>query len=106
MSGREAGARNDLTIAVRVVPRAGADRVLGLELDAAGRPCLKVAVTAPPAEGAANEAVIALLARRWRVPKNAVSLIAGATARSKRLRVTADAAATARIAEDWPPARG
>ncbi|MBV8169889.1 MAG: DUF167 domain-containing protein [Alphaproteobacteria bacterium] len=73
------------------MPRAGADRIMGFETDARGQRVLKVAVTAPPVDGAANQALIALLAKRLKVPKSSVSLVAGASARIKRLAVAADA---------------
>ncbi|RMH44386.1 MAG: hypothetical protein D6689_02525 [Deltaproteobacteria bacterium] len=48
---------------------------------------LKVAVTAPPVDGAANAAVIAALARALGVPKRNVEIVAGATGRRKTVRV-------------------
>src|SRR5215831_16685592 len=48
---------------------------------------LRVKVTAPPVEGEANEAVIALLARVFQVPKRAVRIIGGASGRRKTVRV-------------------
>ena len=80
----------DRTITVRLMPRAGADRIMGFETDARGQRVLKVAVTAPPVDGAANQALIALLAKRLKIPKSSVSLVAGASARIKRLAVAAD----------------
>ena len=44
-------------------------------------------VTASPVEGAANAAVIALLARTAEVPRSRVTLLRGATARHKRFRI-------------------
>jgi len=72
------------------MPRAGADRIMGFETDARGQRVLKVAVTAPPVDGAANQALIALLAKRLKIPKSSVSLVTGASARIKRLAVAAD----------------
>jgi uncharacterized protein (TIGR00251 family) len=80
----------DRTITVRLMPRARADRIMGFETDARGQRVLKVAVTAPPVDGAANQALIALLAKRLKIPKSSVSLVAGASARIKRLAVAAD----------------
>jgi uncharacterized protein YggU (UPF0235/DUF167 family) len=48
---------------------------------------LVVRVTAPPVEGAANEALVRLLARELGVGRTAVAIEGGATARVKRLRV-------------------
>ena len=65
-------------ISIRVQPRASRDEVSGLHGDA-----LKVRVTAPATEGAANAAVVELLAATFGVSRRAVTLVAGATSRSK-----------------------
>lgn len=54
---------------------------------------LKVAVTAPPVEGRANEACIALLAEVLNVPRSSVTIAAGENSRSKIIRVRALSAA-------------
>ena len=97
-------APGDALITVRLTPRAGADRIVGIEHDAQGRPVLKVAVTAAPSDGAANDALIRLLAKRLAIPKSAVTLVAGASARVKRLALAGDpvqlAARLRALAED------
>jgi uncharacterized protein YggU (UPF0235/DUF167 family) len=87
MTGRTPSAA---TLTVRLTPRAGADRIVGFETDAQGQRVLKVAVTAPPVDGAANTALLALLAKRLGVPKSSLALVAGATARIKRIALPAD----------------
>ena len=67
---------------VYVTPRAGRSEVAGERGGA-----LWVKLAAPPVEGAANDALVALLARRLDVPKCALRLMAGATGRRKRVRV-------------------
>ncbi len=69
-------------IRVRVTPRARRDAIEGVQGDA-----LRVRVTAPPVKGAANEAVIALLAERLHVPKRDVTLVRGANQRTKVVAV-------------------
>jgi len=69
-------------VEVLVVPRASRDRVVGPH---DGR--LKVQVTAPPVEGAANDAVIRLLARTLGVPRRAVRVVKGPSSRRKTLHV-------------------
>ncbi len=49
---------------------------------------LKVKVTAPPVEGAANEACIALLAKKLGLRKNQMAISAGARGRKKTILVT------------------
>ncbi len=50
-------------------------------------PCLKVRVSAPPVEGAANEALASFLAKSLDLPRSAVTLTAGDRARVKRLHL-------------------
>ena len=67
---------------VRVQPRASANAIVGVREGA-----LVVRVTAPPADGRANDAVRKLIARRLRVGVTRVELVRGAAARDKLLRV-------------------
>lgn len=74
---------------LRVSPRASRNAIDGVR---DGR--LVVKVTAPPVDAAANEAVVALLADRLDIPKRRISIVLGATGRSKTVElsgVTADA---------------
>jgi uncharacterized protein (TIGR00251 family) len=48
---------------------------------------LRVAVTAPPVDGAANEAVIALVAESLGLPRRAVEIVRGQSGRRKTLRI-------------------
>lgn len=74
-------------LAVRLTPRGGRDSVDGWSLDGDGRPYLKVRVSSPPVDGAANAALLAFLAKTLKVPRSAVRLAAGDTARVKRLEI-------------------
>ncbi len=85
MAGRAAVPPHRLT--VRVTPKGGRDAVDGWTRDEAGRPVLKLRVSAAAAEGAANAAVVALVARSLKVAKSAVRIAAGETARVKRLEI-------------------
>ena len=49
---------------------------------------IKVRLTAPPVEGAANEALIRFLAATLNVPRSAVELVSGRTGRTKLVAVT------------------
>ena len=77
----------DLLLAVRLTPRAGRARIGGLFTDSHGSRWLQAAVTAPPDKGKANAALVALLAKRLRVPASTIILEAGDTNRLKRLRI-------------------
>lgn len=48
---------------------------------------LKARLTAPPVEGAANEALVALLAERLHIPKRAIHIVRGATSRLKTVEI-------------------
>ncbi|MDQ3943970.1 MAG: DUF167 family protein [Actinomycetota bacterium] len=67
---------------VHVQPGAGRSAVVGRHGDA-----LKVRVAAPPVEGRANEATLALLAEALGVAASDVELTSGPTSRSKRFRL-------------------
>jgi uncharacterized protein (TIGR00251 family) len=67
---------------VHVQPRASRSEIVGVHGAA-----LKVRLQAPPVEGAANEALVSLLAERLGVPRRAVRVIAGATSRTKTVEV-------------------
>lgn len=88
-----------VVIAVRVTPRSSRDAIEGV--DEAGE--LRVRVTAPPADGAANAAVVKLLAKTLGVPKGAVTVVSGATSRHKRLRI--DGVALTQLRQRWPSVR-
>lgn len=79
-------------LTVRVTPNAGADRIEGAERRADGSEALRVRVSAVPDKGKANESLAALLAKRVGVPKSAVTIASGETARLKTLLIRGDAA--------------
>lgn len=72
-------------------------------LDDAGRAVLKLRVSAAAADGAANAAVVALLAKALQLPKSAIRLAGGAAARVKRIEIDAEDADVARAFGN-PPA--
>ncbi len=77
-------------LTVRLTPKGGRDSIDGIELLADGRSVLKVRVRAAPSEGAANDALLRLIAKAAGVPPRDVTLAAGATARVKRLAIAGD----------------
>jgi len=89
-----------IELAVRLTPKGGRDQIDGPVEGGDGHRYLAVRVASAPVEGAANASLIGFLAKRWRLPKSAISLVSGQTARLKRLRVTCDDTALARLLPD------
>lgn len=73
---------NGVTLAIKVVPGASRDRVMGLLGDA-----LKVAVSKPPSGGEANRGVVRVLAAFFGVPERAVSITSGHTNPRKQVLI-------------------
>ena len=69
-------------VAVRVTPKAARDRI---EMGEGG--VVRVYVTAIPDKGAANAAVLKLLAKAMGVPKSRLEILRGATSRDKVVRI-------------------
>jgi uncharacterized protein len=88
----------DVRFAVRLTPRGGADHV-----DGVADGMLRVRVAAPPVEGAANQALLRLIAHELDVPRRDVRLIAGAGGRTKLVAV--DGVTPERVMERWPGLR-
>ncbi|MGE5146753.1 MAG: DUF167 domain-containing protein [Candidatus Eiseniibacteriota bacterium] len=88
-------------VAVRLTPRARRNKVDGLADETGGGVALKVAVTAVPEDGKANAALIALLAKEWRVAKSSISVVRGATDRHKTLLVAGAPQALLAELETW-----
>jgi len=76
-------ANGGVTFSVRVVPRSSRNQIVGVE---GGE--LKIKLTAPPVEGAANSALIEFVAKWLSVRRSAVSIVSGDKARSKLVRVS------------------
>lgn len=79
-----------MLLRLRVTPNAGRDVIEGFEALADGTTVLRIRVSAVPEKGKANAAVIALLAKALRLPKSAISLVSGDTARLKTVRIDGD----------------
>jgi uncharacterized protein (TIGR00251 family) len=73
---------------IHLQPRAARNRLVGLQGET-----VKVAVTAPPVDGAANAALVSFLAALLQVPRSSVTLLTGATSREKRVQVKTTAPA-------------
>lgn len=77
-------------IVVHVVPRAKVTEVAGRHGDA-----IRIRLAAPPVDGAANEELVRFLAERLGVPRSAVTIVRGTTARRKTVSVRGVTAAAA-----------
>ena len=71
-------AANGVSLTLTIAPRSGRDEIVGLAGDA-----IKIRLKAPPIEGRANEALLDFLAKRLALPRSALAITAGATARRK-----------------------
>ncbi|OPY57203.1 MAG: hypothetical protein A4E55_01807 [Pelotomaculum sp. PtaU1.Bin035] len=80
--------RDAVIFKVRVQPRAAVNQVAGLFEDA-----VRIRLTAPPVDGAANEACRAFLAGLLSVPRSRVEIVSGHTGRNKMVRITGVGAA-------------
>jgi uncharacterized protein len=90
-----------VTFAVKVQPRARKNAVTGKVGEA-----LKLALTAPPLEGRANQALIQFLADFFEIPSASVTIASGAKSKLKRVRVSGVSTAAVqqrlnKILENW-----
>jgi uncharacterized protein len=69
-------------VSILVTPKSSANKIAAVE-----GPELRIYVTAPPADGAANAAVVKLLSQYFRVPKTRIEVISGHSSRHKRLLI-------------------
>jgi uncharacterized protein len=71
-----------VVITIFVQPRASKNRIAGLHGDA-----IKVKLTAPPVDNAANKMCVEYLAKCLNIPKSSLEIISGQTSRTKQIRV-------------------
>jgi uncharacterized protein (TIGR00251 family) len=72
-----------VTLTVRIQPRASKNEVVRLENGG-----LKIRLTAPPVDGAANEALVKFLADQFSVTRSQVEIVSGHTGRDKIVRIS------------------
>jgi uncharacterized protein len=73
-----------IVLNLHIQPRASKSEVCGVQGDA-----LKIRLTSPPVDGAANKLCREFLAELFHVPKSAVEIISGETSRHKRVKISA-----------------
>ena len=89
MNALSVGAREGaVRLSVKVKPRSPREAVRGVEGGA-----LVLAITAPPVDGQANEALLDALARLLAVKRRSVTIVSGETARNKIVEITGISAA-------------
>lgn len=88
-------------LSVRLTPRASREGIDGVRDGV-----LLVRVSAPPVDGAANEALLRLLAKHLDLPRSALRIVSGDTARTKVVEVDGIAEATARARLGLPDGEG
>ncbi|MGU3463457.1 DUF167 family protein [Methylobacterium sp. C33D] len=76
-----------IRLAVRLTPRGGRDAAEGWARDENGQPYLKARVAAPPVDGAANGALVALVAKALKVSRGSVRIVTGDQSRLKILEI-------------------
>ena len=82
---------NGVRFAVHVQPRASRTEIAGPHGDA-----VKIRLTSPPVDVAANEALVIFLTERFAVPRHAVTIVSGAQSRAKVVEVAGITAAELR----------
>ncbi|MSU47569.1 MAG: DUF167 domain-containing protein [Opitutus sp.] len=82
-SGASVLAKNSCTLAIKAIPNAPRNEVIGWLGDA-----LKVKVHAPALEGRANDELCEFLAAEFGLPRRSVTLIQGEKSRRKIVRIT------------------
>jgi len=81
-----------VTLAVRATPRASRTEVTGVQPQADGRTVLAIRVASPPVDGAANEVLVAFLAKALGISRSAIDLRSGAAGRVKIFRIEGNGA--------------
>lgn len=98
--------QDGLRVRVRLQPAGRADKILGLVENSDGTWALKATVTKVPEGGKANQALIKVLAKEWRVAKSTLEVLQGQTSRAKILHLAGDANELADMLDAWAAAKG
>lgn len=71
---------NGTVLEIKVQPRSSRNQIIGLQDGA-----LKIKLTSPPVDGAANKACLNFLAKQLGFSKNSIEILTGETSRHKRI---------------------
>jgi len=74
---------DSIVLSLHIQPRASKNEICGVQ-----ETSLKIRLTSPPVDGAANKLCREFLADLFDVPKSAIEIISGETSRHKRVRIT------------------
>lgn len=77
-----------LIICIRLTPKASQNGLGGVAYGAEGKAYLIARVRAVAEDGKANKALLQLLSKQWKLPITTLTLVSGATARYKQVRLT------------------
>lgn len=88
-------------LALRLTPRAARNGADGTGVDSEGRAFLKLRLVAPPVDGAANQALIAFLAKTLSLRKADIVIRSGETSRMKILHLAGDSTTILARLDAW-----
>jgi uncharacterized protein len=91
-----------VVVAVRLTPKAAQDALDGVGSLPDGSQAAMARVRALPAKGAANSALVELLAKALKIPRRSIAIVGGAGGRLKRVRIAGDGDLLAAKIEQWP----
>lgn len=77
-------------LVIHLTPKASKNAIIGWTKNAHGDDVLKACVTAIADKGKANKALIALLAKEWKIPKSSIIIVRGKTERIKTIEIPAE----------------
>ena len=97
---------NGVNVRVRLKPSGRAVCTDGLMQDVNGLTVLKATVTQVPENGKANQALIKLLSKEWKLAKSTVEVLQGQTSRNKLLHVSGGPDQLAETLERWAKRKG
>lgn len=72
-----------MIIKIRVLPRSSINEIIGPMADGT----LKIKLTAPPVDNAANEALVKLLSQKYQTPKSRIKIISGEKSKNKIIEI-------------------
>lgn len=73
----------NMIIKIRVLPRSSQNEIVGPMADGT----IKVKLTAPPVDNAANEALVKLLSKEYQTPKSRIKIISGGKSKNKIVEI-------------------